>query len=206
MDGSRNARDLGGLPTLAGGRTRHGVYIRSADPGPATGWRDRGVRTVVDLRNDDERGVGTGLPTVHVPLDDIEDREFWQEIGDRICCPLYYPPFLRRKAERCAAAITALARAEPGVLFHCKAGRDRTGLVTILLLSLVGVTPAAITADYLRAAAATADQAPLQVLAREGTTAKQAVEAVLDGLDAESYLLDAGTDPADIATIRARLT
>ncbi|NKQ57492.1 tyrosine-protein phosphatase [Amycolatopsis sp. K13G38] len=219
MNGFYNTRDLGGLPTLNGGRTRYGAYIRSADPRfvTAAGWRASGVSTIVDLRNDDERGPGTGIPTVHVPLDDVADRRFWQDIGDLICCPLYYPAFLAHKAERCAAAITALARAEPAALFHCRAGRDRTGLVAILLLGLAGATPQAIAEDYLRSTAAVKplfeklgepDQGPLveRILARENTTARAAVEAVVAGLDAQDYLLAAGVDAAHLETIRTRLT
>jgi protein-tyrosine phosphatase len=58
-DGFFNARDLGGLPVRGGGRTRRGSLIRSADLRFVTrnGWqqaRAAGVRTVVDLRNDEE--------------------------------------------------------------------------------------------------------------------------------------------------------
>ncbi|MGH3379601.1 MAG: tyrosine-protein phosphatase, partial [Actinoallomurus sp.] len=62
-DGFFNARDLGGLPTRAGQTTRHGVFVRSADLRFVTeaGWRaarDYGIRTVLDLRNDDEVMAG----------------------------------------------------------------------------------------------------------------------------------------------------
>jgi hypothetical protein len=56
---------------------------------------------------------------------------------------------LEHKAERCAAAVAAVADARPGgVLVHCTIGRDRTGLVSLLLLALVGVAPADIADDY----------------------------------------------------------
>ena len=222
-EGFYNARDLGGLPTLDGDRTRHGAFLRSADPRfvTAESWRaarDAGFRTIVDLRNpgEGEPVTGPGLRREQIPLDDIDDQAFWQEIGDVVGCPLYYPPFLERKAERCAAVCTALARAEPGVVFHCGLGRDRVGLVTILLLSLAGATPEAIAADYLRSTAELGplfarlgqpDQAPMveEVLARRRTTLRAAVDATSDGLDARRYLLDAGVDAADVATLRARL-
>ncbi|MBA0124921.1 tyrosine-protein phosphatase [Haloechinothrix sp. YIM 98757] len=68
-EGFHNARDLGGLPTLDGHRTRFGAYVRSAEPTLVTeaGWRaalDAGVRTIVDLRNEDEvRPVAGEGPT-----------------------------------------------------------------------------------------------------------------------------------------------
>jgi protein-tyrosine phosphatase len=65
---------------------------------------------------------------------------FWRRVWDEGLdgTPLYYRPFLEEKAERCAAAVAALADARTGgVLVHCGIGRDRAGLVA-LLLDLVG--------------------------------------------------------------------
>ena len=248
-EGFHNARDLGGLPTGDGRYTRFGALIRSADLRFVTpaGWKAAhaaGVRTIIDLRNDDEIRPGTGVPSTRlagsaqlapaetgpavpygmrraeVPLDDIEDVAFWRYLNrERLNgTPLYYRPFLERKPRRCAAVITAIARALPtgGVLFHCGAGRDRTGLIALLLLALAGVEPDAIAADYeesaehlpgLFAALGMADQGPVieRVLAGKGTTARDALLAVLDGFDAERYLLRAGVAPGDIATIRHHL-
>ena len=60
VDGLANARDLGGLPLVGGGTPRRGVFVRSERPDrvPPDGWaalRDRGVRTVLDLRQPEER-------------------------------------------------------------------------------------------------------------------------------------------------------
>jgi hypothetical protein len=245
-DGFANARDLGGLPAAGGRVTRFGAYIRSGDLRFVTeaGWRqarEAGVRTIVDLRNDDEirpdagrqtRLTGSaqfaaatpaapppGLDRVEVALDDIADTGFWQYLDrERLNgTPLYYRPFLERKPGRCAAAVTALADAAPGgVIFHCGAGRDRTGLMSLLLLALAGVDPEAIAHDYelsaeplraLHAAMGTQDQGPAveAAMAEHGTTARGAMLATLDGFDAETYLLGAGVSPASLATIRRRL-
>jgi protein-tyrosine phosphatase len=106
-EGFANARDLGGLPAWDGRVTRFGAYIRSGDLRFVTdaGWRmarEAGVRTIIDLRNDDEIHPHTGqqltraagsaqfaVPTaaasppswlnrVEVALDDIADTGFWQ--------------------------------------------------------------------------------------------------------------------------------
>ena len=153
-EGFYNTRDLGGLPVRGGGTTRHGAFLRSADLRFVTdaGWRAAraaGVRTIVDLRNEDEirkaqfaaenSVTPEGFGMLEVPIDDIEDLEFWLYISNQRLggTPLYYGPFLDRKPERCAAAIIALARTGPGgVLYHCAAGRDRTGLISLLLLAL----------------------------------------------------------------------
>src|SRR3954453_6322916 len=144
-EGSFNARDLGGLRTTDGRLTRTGAVVRSAhlDRLTGRGWaalRDHGVRTVLDMRNDEERDAWreppvTGIATVHVPIDDVADEEFWKRMWDRELdgTPLYYRPFLERKADRAAAAVEAVARAAPGgVLVHCGGGRDRAGLVSLL--------------------------------------------------------------------------
>lgn len=247
-DGFFNARDLGGLPVRGGGTTRTGAFVRSADLRfvTARGWRaahDAGVRTVVDLRNPDEirpvAGEGPtaragaaafpaeeggtphppGMTRLEVPLDDVGDTAFWQDLDRRGLngTPLYFRPFLDRKAERCAAVLTALARSGPGgVLFHCGAGRDRTGLVGLLLLALAGVEPEAIADDYalstaalgpLFAALGRPDQGPAveALMAARGLTPRGAVLDVLRGLDARAYLLDAGVPEADLARIRSRL-
>lgn len=154
-----------------------------------------------------------------MPLDGVEDTEFWRYLNDEQLngTPLYYEPFLERKPDRCADAVAAVAHAKPGgVIFHCGAGRDRTGLLTLLLLALVDVEPELIAADYelstellraLFAALGREDQGPLlaQILVDKGTTAREAMLATLDGFDVEAYLLAAGLGPDDLARVRSRL-
>jgi protein-tyrosine phosphatase len=247
-DGFFNARDLSGLPTRSGPTTRFGVFIRSADLRFVTdrGWddaREAGVRTIVDLRNADEirptagegptRISGTSqfiastsgpntppdITRVEVPLDDIDDAEFWQHINREQIngTPLYSRPFLERKAERCCAVIHELACAVPGgVLFHCGAGRDRTGLVALLVLSLADVQPTAVVEDYEMSTTGVRalfdemgleDEGPsiASVLAGCDTTARAVLLDVLESFDAEKYLVAAGSSPAEIELLRNRL-
>lgn len=227
-DGFHNARDLGGLPTRDGGATRTGAFVRSGDLRFVTpdGWaaaRAAGVRTVLDLRNDDEvvrsPDVAPGFEQALVALDGIDDVELWRHIDVENLhgTPLYFTPFLARRGDRCAAVVTALARSAPGgVLFHCGAGRDRTGLISLLLLALADVEPDAIAADYALSAGPVAalvaltgapDQQPAieRILAERGTTVHDAVLDILRDLDAHAYLQGAGVDEADLATLRERL-
>jgi protein tyrosine/serine phosphatase len=228
-EGCYNARDLGGIPTADGRETRWGAVVRSDCPDglSAAGWaalRAHGIRTIVDLRDDAERGDdppgAAGLTTVRVPLDDADDTEFWTWSRDEGLdgTPLYYLPFLERdgKRERCVAAVAAVANAAPGgVVVHCGIGRDRTGLVSLLLLALVGVAAGDIAADYelseprlapLRALlgvpeAMTADHA----LARKGTTARAAIRDTLAAVDVEDYLRAGGLGDRELAAVRSRL-
>ena len=228
-EGCFNVRDLGGLRTTDGRRTRRGRVVRadSLETLTASGWAalsTHGVRTVIDLRNDDEIGVDAAprpaaVTTVHLPLDGSDDREFWDtwDSGPQFATPLYYGPHLQRFPGRSAAVLSAIARAEPGgVVFHCASGRDRAGQVTILLLALVGVAVEEIAADYtLSAERLTAryaargepDQGPPveAFLADRGTSAAELITGLLRGIDVEATLRDAGLTSQDVSALRRRL-
>ena len=228
-EGCFNVRDLGGLSTIEGRRTRWGAVVRadSLDRLSAAGWsalKAHGIRTIVDLRNDEELGSDAaprpdGLTTVHVPLDDIADTEFWRYLWDNELdgTPLLHRPFLERKPGRCAAAVAAVARAEPGgVVIHCGVGRDRAGIVTLLLLALTGVTPDEIASDYelsnarLRprwAKLGEEDQGAWaeERLGRADTSARALILATLASLDVDAYLCAGGLGDDDLSAIRTRL-
>ena len=233
-DGAHNVRDLGGLPLAGGGTTRSRAFYRSSSPRFMTvdGWRqarEAGVRTVVDLRRDGEvagdpvptadAAGAAGLAVVRADLDGPKDHPVWDlvEGGGLDGTPLYLRPFIDAQPDRVAAVVTALARApQGGVMFHCQVGRDRTGVISLVLLTLVGVEPEAIAEDYQQSGPALApvfeligrpDEQPHveAVLARRGTTAREVLMKALDGFDAETYLLDAGVGGQDLAALRRRL-
>ncbi len=148
------------------------------------------MRTIIDLRNDDERGEpGADLETVHIPLDGLdEDPQFWSHWanGPQFGTPLYYRPFLDRFPDRIERVLDAIEQAEPGgVLFHCVGGRDRTGLVAIVLLTVAGVRPELIAEDYVRGAerAHTHDPALDEFLAEQGTSARELVTDLVASLE-----------------------
>jgi protein-tyrosine phosphatase len=227
--GCFNARDLGGLPTVDGRLTRRGAIVRSDSLArlASRGWEELevyGVRTVVDLRNENEIGADVAarpdsIETVNIPLDGSEDREFWDvwENGPQFATPLYYRPHLERFPGRSAEVVRAIARARPGgVAFHCMGGRDRAGQVAMLVLELAGVEPEAIAADYalsderlrpLYLSQGQADEAPAiaEFLRGRGTTASQVIVETLAALDVEAVLLAAGLGQADLSALRERL-
>lgn len=211
----------------------------------ASGWeqaRDAGIGAVIDLRNPDEvepgsrpaatRAAGTfavpatravaarpaGIQSLLMPLDDVEDIGLWRRLnGEGLNgTPLYYRPFLDAKPERIAAALTAIARMPGGVIFHCGAGRDRTGLISLLLLALADVTPEAIVADYeltfgqvaplYAALGLEQDKCDVreQVKSR-GTTVSETITSLVCGLDVAEYLAAAGVSGADLGALRRRL-
>ncbi|MCC2314503.1 tyrosine-protein phosphatase [Cellulomonas xiejunii] len=226
VEGLVNARDLGGLPLTGGGTTPCGVFFRSenVDTVTARGWdelHDLGVRTVVDLRQDAERERDRSrrpdwLATVHVDLDGLENVDFWRGYADNGLwgTAAYFLPHLAAMPERAGAALAAVADAdEGGVLFHCMAGRDRTGLVAMLLLRLVGADPDAIVDDYLETvrnadalaqAAGRENDEPLReaILARRGSCTEGAFRDAVGGLDIDTFLAAAGLSGTTVQRLR----
>lgn len=215
-EGCTNVRDLGGLRTRDGRLTRRGAVIRGDTPSRLTpaGWAalyDYGVRTIVSLRTygmtEDDLNVASPYPDiviVQAEIEDITDEEFVEQSVNTSLwgTPLYYRDALRRWPERHAAAISAIAQAKPGgVLFHCIRGHDRTGIIALLVLALVGVAPEDIIADY----ELSRDPVRDEVLAREQSSVQAAIHNALAGLDIDAYLCAGGASPADLAAIRQRL-
>jgi protein tyrosine/serine phosphatase len=215
-DGCQNVRDLGGLRTSDGRMTRWGAVIRSDTPArlTAAGWSAlyaHGIRTIITLRTHglEEDRLSFTLPhpdlvTVQAAIEDITDKEFVQQwVNTNFWgTPLYYRDALRRWPERHAAVIVAIARAQPGgVLFHCGRGHDRTGIIALLLLALVGVAPDEIVADYTLSPDPERDE----LLAREQVSIRDAMLGALEGLDIDRYLMMGGATPGDLAAVRRRL-
>jgi protein-tyrosine phosphatase len=154
-DGLRNVRDLGGLPTprSSTGLTARGRIAR----GPrrelltAAGWDAAmrwGLRSVVDLRSADETGARETDPGVRPPaelvitLTPTEDQthpEFRAVCFPILDSPEYWQHNVRILPELVRGALEAIASSDPGVLVHCAAGRDRTGMISALLLANAGV-------------------------------------------------------------------
>ncbi|MEW1909470.1 tyrosine-protein phosphatase [Kitasatospora sp. NPDC085895] len=220
-DGCLNVRELGGLPTRDGRRTRRGAVVRAdnLDRLTAEGWaalQAYGIRTVIDLRNEEEYRPllqrPDGIELVRVPLDELAGPEWWARFGGLDGTPLAFRPYLDHCPRAVAEVVAAVGRAAPGgVVVHCGAGRDRTGLAALVLLAVAGVSADAIVDDYLLSAG---NLRPLwAMLGRPDETA--AIEAVLDraGTTAEAALLEtiAEFEPAvflpaaDTAAVRARL-
>jgi protein-tyrosine phosphatase len=215
-DGCKNVRDLGGLHTSAGHLTLWRAMVRSDTPARLTeaGWSALyayGIRTIITLRThgmtEEELNFTPRYPdlaTVQVEIEDITDQEFMHQwaASELWSTPLYYKDALRRWPERHAVVISAIARARPGgVLFHCIRGNDRTGMIALLLLALVGVTPEDMIADYELSPDPDRDE----ILAREHASVREVILSTLAGLDIDRYLRMGGASQADLAAVRKRL-
>ena len=112
-----------------------------------------GVNTVIDLRSESEivRSPSPFAPPdygpeyVHVPL--VDDSLF-AIINDTPSMADRYKVMIDRRQAAFGQIFTALAESEGPTVFHCFAGKDRTGLVAAMLLSLAGVEGSVIAADY----------------------------------------------------------
>jgi hypothetical protein len=153
-----NLRDLGGYAG-AGGRTIRWRTLFRADGVhrlPPEAFVELGIRTVLDLRTEAEiveRGKADAgdhewhhLPVIHTiwdPASFTPEQTAERFLADR------YLVMTEEGADSLAAALRMLARPErTPALFHCAAGKDRTGVLAALVLSLAGVDDDVIAADY----------------------------------------------------------
>lgn len=152
-----NVWDLGGLPA-ADADTARGRVFRSPrlDDLDAAGWDAllaSGVRTIVDLRNDDEvapLALVAGVTVHRRPVEDQAHEAFMAGWGLLLNSPESWLPTLRFFPEKVVAALRAVAEApeDDAVLVHCAGGRDRTGLISAMLLQLAGTAREGIVTDY----------------------------------------------------------
>lgn len=223
-DGCVNVRDLGGL-----GQIRPGAVVRMEAPtrlseaGWAAAWT-HGVRTVLDLRDADERMPDraprpAGITTVQVPQHPVGTPfyEHWKKI-DNLSSPLYFPAMLAEHPEPLVTAVRAIANAAPGcVVFHCVGGKDRTGLLALLLLTLAGAAPEEIIADYLLTydrmkqrydELGASDQlaAVSEFLASHNTTIEASLTSTIASLTMPGFLLENGLSDTELAALYTRLT
>lgn len=182
LAGAANVRDVGGLPTVDGRRTRPGVLIRADNlqgltPEDVTRLVDQlGVGSVVDLRTTGEvhlEGPGplvTSVPHHHLSLipelpGEPDSAEVDRTVGnaiptrderrgeDRTDMTGHYLGYVEQAGPNLAEALRVVADPSSGAtIVHCAAGKDRTGTVVALALSLAGVTREAVVADYAASA------------------------------------------------------
>jgi protein-tyrosine phosphatase len=213
------------------------VLVRSDDIGSLTAagreaMAAYGISTVVDLRSDSERN-GTfdprfprpateyvtlaGVRYLHRPL--VDDAAL-KKLGEASNMYERYLVMLTTRQDAFREIFTSIAEAEGAVLFHCFAGKDRTGLVAAMLLDLAGVPAEHIARDFSETDVQLASQ--YEVWISQSAPERRAemrdelrcpAERILGVLDfvetrwggVESYLVDAGVAPADIDLLSARL-
>ena len=165
LEGAVNFRDLGGYEAGAGTQTRWRTLFRADGLGELTEadlsvFRQLGIRTVIDLRSGSELERGRfdveAHPVAfhHFPfIDELPDaQDFDRRPG---LLGTQYLEIVRDAGSQIVAALEVLAAPDalPAV-FHCTAGKDRTGVLSAIVLSLLGVDEPTVVADYALSGAA----------------------------------------------------
>lgn len=216
-----NYRDLGGHPAL-GGQLKTGLLYRSdavagLDAGAAASL---GLRTAIDLREKGEKDAEpatVGPARVHeLPIIDADPAAPYTLVG-------FTHWLVESRGHAWADAVRLLAHEPLPAVFFCSSGKDRTGVLSGLLQSALGVEDAAVVADY----AETARLMPPEYADLAMIRSRRAglpEDAALDGIgsppelmadvlagvrarhrDAAHYLRDHGLSADDLELLRRRL-
>ena len=237
LEGAHNVRDLGGYRTANGGLTRwrsilRGDALHRLSEADIDTLLDNGLATVIDLRNAHEIAVEAN-PFVHhaqvryhntplfsalAPVEMMANAGVSFDMGDRYC----------QAIDDCQPAIAEVLKTiadapEGAVLFHCSAGKDRTGVISALLLANAGVDETTIVEDYALTATISgpliarlreralgrgtpADLVDI-VLASEPRSMRQALDHIGKNYGSvRDYLAKLGLDGAGVERLRTRLS
>ena len=163
LENVKNARDLGGVPTLDGNVVNWGKFLRTASLDDITSeeidiLKDYGVSTIIDLRRTNEipfesqthKALKANFDFNHIslaPNEEFRKEEIDQIINKEISIGASYRalidnfPKVKQIMEVCANNAGV-------ILFHCQEGKDRTGIISMILLGIANVARADIIADY----------------------------------------------------------
>lgn len=167
IDGAYNVRDLGGYPTSDGRQTRWKTFVRAASlhalrPASQSALIAYGIRSVIDLRTNHETQEA---PDVFASSSQVTYHHqnmigeclyhAWPEKGtvergepaNYILTEYRSWLDLRQTQIRRTLATLADPEARPAI-YHCAGGKDRTGVISALLLGIAGVPEDLIAEDY----------------------------------------------------------
>ena len=159
LQGTKNTRDLGGYPTKYGINTINGAFLRSDKPEFSVRDKDvlyrYGVRLIIDLRSSNEVKQGPctmeGYLDVEYQniqlLDNVMSGDGSQALPDTLV-ETYLDLIEHSKASFLKVFKKILEYKNECVLFNCTGGKDRTGVLSMMLLKLTGVPDEVVVADY----------------------------------------------------------
>ncbi|MDR3114050.1 MAG: tyrosine-protein phosphatase [Treponema sp.] len=167
LEGAHNLRDLGGYPAGAGRRLRWGKLYRAGDlhrlsPGDRAFLEARNIKTIVDFRGDRERKAAPDVPpatlvqTFELPIDAASILDLCapetKAGGEALMQELYGRMVVTARPQYRHFFRILGDPAHTPLLFHCSAGKDRTGLAAAFILAALGVDRERIYEDYLLSA------------------------------------------------------
>lgn len=247
LDGVQNFRDIGGYRTSDGRRVKWGLIYRSAElsrltPEDLMEITGLNIQSVHDLRSVEERqseptAWAGARPPRFIAHDYSMDMSALAVLFRDVTTPerardafaSLYPHLLEVQRPQGTALFDNLLRAEGATLYHCTAGKDRTGLATALILSALGVPRDVILYDYELSNrffdaglssqgnkdaddGSGLSQLPPEVMAIFMGVDARYLRAVFDRIESEYGTVEAyldqklGVDAADIARLRSLYT
>ena len=226
----QNLRDLGGYSTKEGRKTKWGIFLRSGDMSAMTkddqaALLRQGIRCVIDLRMAKEIAIA---PNVFSDSKKVAffNHDFWgtrfddyrskrktatpeEKLSDLYCAGLEINGFVM------AAVMKTLASSEGSFVFHCRSGKDRTGLVAALLLVIAGVPDEVVAKDlglsttYLNEPELTEEDLKKPGAYQKGSapeTMMLTLEFLRDRYSGvEGYLRDQGVSVSEIESVREKI-
>lgn len=154
LQGANNTRDIGGYATQSGKHVRWKTVYRSGElsgltPSGCAAYQALGIRRLIDFRNrlstsplfgGDAPCVISTTPATLLPVR-METRA--------LTAPVYVQCVAENAADYARAFALLADASNLPMLYHCAAGKDRSGIMTALLLALLGVDRETIVADYM---------------------------------------------------------
>jgi protein-tyrosine phosphatase len=229
---AHNVRHLGGYPTSYGRTTARNV-VRAASLHRLTSeglgaLSDNGVRTIVDFRSQVERERDVTPDVAPFGLQRVDAPVFEQDASP-VGLDVEFPGFASVYVSMMESGRTAyrtlfetIATTDGAVLFHCAAGKDRTGVAAALLLSLAGVDDDTIVEDYalsetllrpllgewlprMAERGISEDRARALMAASPGDMVATLAHIRARFGSSEGYMAEIGVSPQDITAVRSRL-
>jgi len=240
-----NFRDFGGYPTVDGRWVKTGYLYRSGRVDQAS-RRDRetlhalGIKTLIDLRSPRERKrairlwPGARVVSLPMPFDELTRERlkpllFRRNVQEAVYAMVegVYADTVAHSCAQVRALFALLQQPEVyPVLIYCRAGRDRTGFISIVIQLALGVATEDIVAEYLRSNASVLPQArralalfkvlslglfPTQSLyalfASQERYARTVIRKIADDYGGiGGYLARCGVNDKDVATVKDALS
>ena len=233
-DGLYNLRDLGGYSTTDGRITRSGILFRSeaffrlSAESREDLFQSLHLTTIIDLRSQQERQdqgfveTSDGQRLLHLPLLDVSLGSDLDRAQPDYLAKVYRAILISQPHSLREAISTIVNPDNWPLLFHCAAGKDRTGIVAMLTLSLAHVSNDLIAADYaltehaLRGVLASNDpeldpvswrDLPQSVIGSTPATALATLEFIEENYGSVGdYLVEIGLDRGDLERFKYAFT
>ncbi|MCR8642726.1 tyrosine-protein phosphatase [Paenibacillus sp. N1-5-1-14] len=231
VTGAYNVRDLGGYETKTGQTTRWGVFYRAdglhqLSEDSTQALIDRNIHTVIDLRSsfevDKQKDVFDGMDGVHYINIALINPAKPKDIKITSLYDMYVE-LVDYSQELILQVFKQFLEVKDGaILFHCTAGKDRTGVIAALLLELLGVPEKTIVEDYALTASCIAPILPAMREARPSFVPEEMYERFL-GCEpeymeqllhymhekygsSEAYLRHIGLSEDELAELKSKFT